>query len=236
MALSFLGLLQVALLRSNLSCNIVVAGKREHKMPQHMHIHASKCDVFLEGGVPICPGCFCPFVQAFLAHALAGSSQMISKETALPGRSEQMEVSPKHYVLKTPMRGPWPAGRFFFGVFLGGPWSWRLANFGHQNTKTREVTVPLAGIGAIAFQDWRPLSLQMASCLNGGGSGLQHIIFTAIAHIHPYISEVFSMISRLLLVISPFCISWHAVSFVCMANQRCSKTTMTSFIEATWTK
>lgn len=28
---------------------------------------------------------------------------------ALPGRAERMEVSKTHYVLKTPMQGPWPS-------------------------------------------------------------------------------------------------------------------------------
>jgi len=35
---------------------------------------------------------------------------MVTPENALKGRSQKMQVAPKHYVLGTPMEGPWPEG------------------------------------------------------------------------------------------------------------------------------
>ncbi|CAJ1401681.1 unnamed protein product [Effrenium voratum] len=64
-------------------------------------------------------------------RAFGGSTSMIRPEDALPGRSAPMEVSEQHYVLKNPMRGPWPTGmqKFVFanGCFWGSEKGiWRL--------------------------------------------------------------------------------------------------------------
>eukprot|EP00929_Paragymnodinium_shiwhaense_P026301 TRINITY_DN15671_c0_g1_i15.p1 TRINITY_DN15671_c0_g1~~TRINITY_DN15671_c0_g1_i15.p1 ORF type:complete len:157 (+),score=16.13 TRINITY_DN15671_c0_g1_i15:77-547(+) len=61
----------------------------------------------------------------------AGLTRMVSKEEALPGRKEKMRISEKHYVLGTPMRGPWPSGLetliFANGCFWGSEKGvWRL--------------------------------------------------------------------------------------------------------------
>lgn len=42
--------------------------------------------------------------------AMGGMMRMISAEEALPGRQEELPISEKHYVLGTPMKGPWPEG------------------------------------------------------------------------------------------------------------------------------
>ena len=39
-----------------------------------------------------------------------GGAGVVAQEDALPGRSTAMKLSNTHYVLKTPMKGPWPAG------------------------------------------------------------------------------------------------------------------------------
>lgn len=62
---------------------------------------------------------------------------MVSKEEALPGRKEPLVISDKHYVLKTPMKGPWPEGmqKFVFanGCFWGSEKGvWRLPNGIHS--------------------------------------------------------------------------------------------------------
>mmetsp|Transcript_81419 Transcript_81419/g.174295 ORF Transcript_81419/g.174295 Transcript_81419/m.174295 type:complete len:633 (-) Transcript_81419:201-2099(-) len=46
-------------------------------------------------------------------------SQLVKQEDALPGRSEIMKISDKHYVLGKPMRGPWPKG-FQVIIFANG--------------------------------------------------------------------------------------------------------------------
>ncbi|CAE7461828.1 msrA [Symbiodinium natans] len=66
-------------------------------------------------------------------------SAMVSKEHALPGRSEVMSVSADHYVLKNPMKGPWPAGFqvcvFANGCFWGSEKGiWRLPGGGIYST------------------------------------------------------------------------------------------------------
>jgi len=56
---------------------------------------------------------------------------MVTKQSALPGRSEPMTVSKKHYVLGNPMRGPWASNLkvcvFGNGCFWGSEKGiWRL--------------------------------------------------------------------------------------------------------------
>jgi len=68
-----------------------------------------------------------------------GNAQMVERETALPGRSKAMPVAEKHYVLKTPMRGPWPDGYktlvFANGCFWGSEKGvWRLPGGGIHTT------------------------------------------------------------------------------------------------------
>lgn len=63
----------------------------------------------------------------------------VSKEQALPGRSEEMEVSDTHYVLKNPMKGPWPEGYQVCisanGCFWGSEKGmWRLPGGGIYST------------------------------------------------------------------------------------------------------
>jgi len=67
----------------------------------------------------------------FLFGKSGGEPQMVSKEAALKGRAEPMEVGPTHYVLKNPMKGPWPAGFKTLVVANGCFWGsekgmWRL--------------------------------------------------------------------------------------------------------------
>jgi len=62
---------------------------------------------------------------------MGGSSTMVSKEEALKGRTQEMPVSDKHYVLQTQMKGPWPDGAkvcvFGNGCFWGSEKGiWRL--------------------------------------------------------------------------------------------------------------
>lgn len=64
---------------------------------------------------------------------------MITKEQALPGRLEPMKVAETHYVLKNPMRGPWPEGFqvcvFANGCFWGSEKGiWRLPGEGIYST------------------------------------------------------------------------------------------------------
>eukprot|EP00439_Symbiodinium_sp_Y106_P064092 s3378_g10.t1 len=70
-------------------------------------------------------------VSCWLRHVSGASTTMIRKEDALPGRQEPLEVSAEHYVLGTPMKGPWPEGmsKFVFanGCFWGSEKGiWRL--------------------------------------------------------------------------------------------------------------
>lgn len=69
----------------------------------------------------------------------AGSGKMIEPAEALPGRAEEMKVSPKHYVLENPMKGPWPGGYqlcvFGNGCFWGSEKGiWRLPLGGVYST------------------------------------------------------------------------------------------------------
>jgi peptide-methionine (S)-S-oxide reductase len=70
---------------------------------------------------------------------MGGSETMVEKERALPGRPSEMPVSDKHFVLGTPMKGPWPAG-FKVAVFGNGCfWGsekgiWRLPGGGIHST------------------------------------------------------------------------------------------------------
>eukprot|EP00930_Biecheleria_cincta_P017982 TRINITY_DN14145_c0_g3_i1.p1 TRINITY_DN14145_c0_g3~~TRINITY_DN14145_c0_g3_i1.p1 ORF type:complete len:334 (-),score=57.08 TRINITY_DN14145_c0_g3_i1:300-1301(-) len=71
--------------------------------------------------------------------SLAGMAGMISKEQALPGRSEEMRLSQNHFVLGNPMRGPWPEGFqvcvFANGCFWGSEKGvWRLPGGGIYST------------------------------------------------------------------------------------------------------
>src|SRR5688500_5743265 len=51
------------------------------------------------------------------------ASEMPSAEQALPGRDEQMLVPERHFLVGTPLRGPWPEGSklamFGMGCFWG---------------------------------------------------------------------------------------------------------------------
>jgi len=72
-------------------------------------------------------------------QAKEGSGKLIAKEDALKGREEPMEVAATHYVLKTPMKGPWPEGFqkliFANGCFWGSEKGiWRLPGGGIHHT------------------------------------------------------------------------------------------------------
>ncbi|MFW7414479.1 peptide-methionine (S)-S-oxide reductase MsrA [Demequina sp. SO4-18] len=47
---------------------------------------------------------------------------MISKDEALPGRDEPIEVTNRHVVLGTPLTGPWPEGHEVIYVAMGCFW------------------------------------------------------------------------------------------------------------------
>eukprot|EP00928_Gymnodinium_smaydae_P017559 TRINITY_DN16713_c0_g1_i1.p1 TRINITY_DN16713_c0_g1~~TRINITY_DN16713_c0_g1_i1.p1 ORF type:complete len:334 (-),score=36.50 TRINITY_DN16713_c0_g1_i1:44-1045(-) len=69
----------------------------------------------------------------------AGFPGLIPKEHALPGRQTPMPISEKHYVLKNPMRGPWPENFqvcvFANGCFWGSEKGiWRLPGNGIYTT------------------------------------------------------------------------------------------------------
>eukprot|EP00434_Breviolum_minutum_P030947 symbB.v1.2.027369.t1/scaffold2804.1/size138365/4 len=66
-------------------------------------------------------------------------SEMVKPEDALKGRSTIMDVSPDHFVLKNPMKGPWPKGLkvcvFANGCFWGSEKGiWRLPGGGIFST------------------------------------------------------------------------------------------------------
>eukprot|EP00931_Biecheleriopsis_adriatica_P004357 TRINITY_DN10603_c0_g1_i1.p1 TRINITY_DN10603_c0_g1~~TRINITY_DN10603_c0_g1_i1.p1 ORF type:complete len:300 (+),score=78.57 TRINITY_DN10603_c0_g1_i1:30-902(+) len=74
-----------------------------------------------------------------LQPASSGSMAMVSREKALPGRSTALKVSDTHFVLKTPMKGPWPEGMqklvFANGCFWGSEKGiWRLPGGGIHST------------------------------------------------------------------------------------------------------
>jgi len=70
---------------------------------------------------------------------MGGSETMVKPESALAGRNEAMRIEPTHYVLKNPMKGPWPEG-FKVAVFANGCfWGsekgiWRLPGGGIYST------------------------------------------------------------------------------------------------------
>jgi peptide-methionine (S)-S-oxide reductase len=49
-------------------------------------------------------------------------SQMVEPAAALPGREQPMEVPERHFVLGTPLRGPFPAGNELATVAMGCFW------------------------------------------------------------------------------------------------------------------
>lgn len=66
-------------------------------------------------------------------------STLVKKEDALPGTKDPMKVPDTHYVLKTPMKGPWPKGFevmvFANGCFWGSEKGvWRLPGGGIHTT------------------------------------------------------------------------------------------------------
>ena len=71
--------------------------------------------------------------------SMGGMLRMISKEEALPGRSSEMPIADKHFVLGTPMKGPWPEGSDMFVFANGCFWGsekgvWRLPGGGVIST------------------------------------------------------------------------------------------------------
>jgi len=70
---------------------------------------------------------------------MGGSERMIDRAEALKGRPEKMEVSEKHYVLGTPMEGPWPPAMKVLVLASGCFWGsekgvWRLPGGGIYST------------------------------------------------------------------------------------------------------
>lgn len=68
-----------------------------------------------------------------------GAEVMVERNRALSGRDDPMDISERHYVLGTPMRGPWPLHmqRFVFanGCFWGSEKGiWRLPGNGIHST------------------------------------------------------------------------------------------------------
>eukprot|EP00933_Yihiella_yeosuensis_P006332 TRINITY_DN11101_c0_g1_i1.p1 TRINITY_DN11101_c0_g1~~TRINITY_DN11101_c0_g1_i1.p1 ORF type:complete len:431 (+),score=95.45 TRINITY_DN11101_c0_g1_i1:77-1369(+) len=64
---------------------------------------------------------------------------IVSKDDALPGRSEPLKVSDKHYILQTPMKGPWPENLEVLVLANGCFWGsekgyWRLPGGGVYST------------------------------------------------------------------------------------------------------
>src|SRR5664279_5409371 len=53
---------------------------------------------------------------------LLDKTTMVGPAGALPGREELMQISPKHVVLGTPLRGPWPAGHEVIYLAMGCFW------------------------------------------------------------------------------------------------------------------
>jgi peptide-methionine (S)-S-oxide reductase len=79
------------------------------------------------------------FFDVLSGLADPGEAKMVAKEQALPGRMSEMEVSDKHFVFGTPMRGPWPEGFetiiFANGCFWGSEKGiWRLPGGGIHST------------------------------------------------------------------------------------------------------
>ena len=64
---------------------------------------------------------------------------MIAEDEALPGRPSEMPIAEKHFVLGTPMKGPWPQGSDMFVFANGCFWGsekgvWRLPGGGIIST------------------------------------------------------------------------------------------------------
>ena len=62
---------------------------------------------------------------------MGGSETLVAPTDALPGRAAKMPISNKHYVLGTPMDGPWPEGMAVIVIANGCFWGsekgmWRL--------------------------------------------------------------------------------------------------------------
>jgi len=77
-------------------------------------------------------------MMAALGQFIPGE-MVIPKEQALKGRAEPMQLVNQHYVLKTPMKGPWPDGFqvlvFGNGCFWGSEKGvWRLPGGGIHST------------------------------------------------------------------------------------------------------
>mmetsp|Transcript_21912 Transcript_21912/g.56380 ORF Transcript_21912/g.56380 Transcript_21912/m.56380 type:complete len:275 (-) Transcript_21912:172-996(-) len=76
------------------------------------------------------------FLRNFI---VMGGAQMVPREHALPGRSTKMPIAKTHYVLKTPMEGPWPDGSKVVVLANGCFWGsekgfWRLPGGGIIST------------------------------------------------------------------------------------------------------
>jgi peptide-methionine (S)-S-oxide reductase len=74
-----------------------------------------------------------------ISSAAVGGRAMASRADALPGREKAMRISEMHYVLQTPMRGPWPPNYkvcvFANGCFWGSEKGvWRLPGGGVHST------------------------------------------------------------------------------------------------------
>lgn len=79
------------------------------------------------------------FSDAMFAMFGKKKDAMVSGDQALPGRSEPLKISDTHYVLGTPMKGPWPEGFqvcvFANGCFWGSEKGvWRLPGSGIYST------------------------------------------------------------------------------------------------------
>lgn len=80
-----------------------------------------------------------PLQRGLFMMGAGGSSEIVAKQDALPGRSSKMKVSAQHYVLKTPMEGPWPDHMKVFVFANGCFWgsekgAWRLPGGGIHST------------------------------------------------------------------------------------------------------
>lgn len=69
----------------------------------------------------------------------SGSEKMVKPAKALPGRADKMPVADKHYVLGTPMEGPWPSHLRVLVAASGCFWGaekglWRLPGGGVHST------------------------------------------------------------------------------------------------------
>ena len=70
---------------------------------------------------------------------MGAKASLVAREEALPGRASKMPVAKNHYVLKTPMEGPWPEHMKVFVFANGCFWgsekgAWRLPGGGIHST------------------------------------------------------------------------------------------------------